>query len=228
MCLGHGWYLSADFQLFIISPFIIFIIFKYGKKFLMIPAILFLGTIICVISISTVLDIEIPSPLASDNYLDFIYYATHTRSGPWFLGIILGYFLFTNRGKKIVINSFINGFMWIFSITVLISVVFSQLGFFGAADTIHRAYHVSFLALHRNLWAAALCWIIFACQSLKTGGIIRWFLSLPQWQPISRMGLSMYLLGTLYQLYMILNQRAPLYLNFWHVVRGLFCSREQN
>ncbi|XP_070501268.1 nose resistant to fluoxetine protein 6-like [Chironomus tepperi] len=218
MCLNHGWYLSADFQLFIISPFIIFIIHKYGKKFLIIPALLFLSTIIYLISISIVYDIGMPAPSANQHYLDFIYFPTHSRAGPWFVGIILGYYLFINQGRKIAISKIFNGFMWIFSLSVLFSVVFLQLGFSSATDEIPRGYHITFLAFHRNLWGVALCWIIFACQNLKTGGIIRWFLSLPQWQPISRMGLSMYLVGAVYQVMMILNQRVPLYLNVWQLV----------
>lgn len=218
MCLNHGWYLSADFQLFIISPFIILIIYKYGKKFLLIPVALFLATIIYLISISIVFDIGMPAPSASQNYLDFIYFPTHSRAGPWFVGMILGFFLFRVQGKKIAISQILNGFMWIFSLSMLFSVVLLQLGFSSATESISRAYHISFLALHRNLWSVALCWIIFACQNLKTGGIIRWFLSLPQWQPISRMGLSMYLVGAVYQVTMILNQRVPLYMNFWQFV----------
>lgn len=218
MCLNHGWYLSADFQLFIISPFIILIIYKYGKKFLLIPAVLFMATIIYLISISIVFNISMPSPSASQHYIDFIYFPTHSRAGPWFVGMILGYFLFRTQGKKIIINKFLNGFMWIFSVSVLFSVIFLQLGFSSATDTIPRGYHVSFLALQRNIWGVTLCWIIFACQNLKTGGIIRWFLSLSQWQPISRMGLSMYLIGAVYQVMMILNQRVPLYMNLFHFV----------
>jgi peptidoglycan/LPS O-acetylase OafA/YrhL len=224
MCLNHGWYLSADFQLFIISPFIILILHKYGKKLLIIPALLFLATVIYIISISIVFEIGMPAPSTSQNYLDLIYFPTHSRAGPWFVGIILGYCLFRIQGKTIVISKFLNAFMWIFSLSVLFSMAYLQVGFTSATDVIHRAYHISFLALHRNLWAIALCWIIFACQNLKTGGIIRWFLSLPQWQPISRMGLSMYLVGAVYQVMMILNQRVPLYMNLWHVVSDFFLA----
>lgn len=34
MCIQHTWYLSADFQLFIISPFLLFLVHKFGKRFL--------------------------------------------------------------------------------------------------------------------------------------------------------------------------------------------------
>lgn len=33
MCLNFSWYLSADFQLFIISPFLVYPAIKYGKKY---------------------------------------------------------------------------------------------------------------------------------------------------------------------------------------------------
>jgi peptidoglycan/LPS O-acetylase OafA/YrhL len=221
MCLNHGWYLSADFQLFIVSPFIVCAIHKFGTKLLAVPAALCITTIIYIIAISFAFDIHMPSPTASGDYLKWIYYPTQSRAGPWFIGIVLGHFLYAHRGRTIKISALTNALMWILSLSTLCTVVLLQHAFSITADTSTGA-NAFFMALQRNLWACALCWIIFACQHLKTGGIVRWFLSLPQWQPISRMGLSMYIIGAVYQVLMILNQRVPLHLNAWHVVRNLF------
>jgi len=222
MCVNHSWYLSVDFQLFVISPFIIFLIHKYGNRCITVPAILCIGTMIYIFSIAMVFNIELPK-LASEagddpEYSKFIYFPTQSRAGPWFIGIILGYFLYVKRGEKIIINKFLNAFMWIASLSTLCTVAFLSFAFSISAREIPRASHASFMTLQRNLWAVAICWIVFACQNLKTGGIIRWFLSLPQWQPISRMGLSMYLISATYQVLTILNQRVPLYMNFWQLV----------
>lgn len=46
--------------------------------------------------------------------------------------------------------------------------------------------------LSHVLWAVALSWIIFACVH-GYGGPINWFLSWPQWQPLSRLSYSIYL-----------------------------------
>jgi peptidoglycan/LPS O-acetylase OafA/YrhL len=45
----------------------------------------------------------------------------------------------------------------------------------------------------RFLWACSIGWTIFACQQLKSGGVIRTFLSHRMWQPIAKLSLSIYL-----------------------------------
>ncbi|KAG5684553.1 hypothetical protein PVAND_013778 [Polypedilum vanderplanki] len=219
MCLNHGWYLSADFQLFLISPFLILLIHKFGKKFLALPIIFFLASLIYGLTIAFVFEMQIPTLNPGQgvvNYVRWFYFQTPPRSGPWFIGIILGYFLYENRGKTIKISSWLNAFMWILSLSALTTVVLLQHAFSISYNS-SIAAHAFYIAIQRNVWAVAICWIVFACQNIKTGGFIRWFLSLPQWQPISRMGLSMYITGAVYQVIMILNQRVPLFVNAWHV-----------
>lgn len=55
-----------------------------------------------------------------------------------------------------------------------------------------------YYAIEKSLWSLAICRIIFASHFHKTGGPIRWFLSLNMWQPFSKIGLSMYLICTKY------------------------------
>ncbi|KAG5684551.1 hypothetical protein PVAND_013777 [Polypedilum vanderplanki] len=219
LCVNHSWYLSVDFQLFLISPFIILLIHKFGKKLLLLPAILCLTSIIYALTMSFVFDmryITADPGEGLEHYLRMIYYQTLPRSGPWFMGIILGYFVYKNRGKTIKINALINALFWILSLSGLISAVIFQHVLSISTDTTTLS-NALFIALQRNVWAVGLCWIIFACQNIKTGGFIRWFLSLPQWQPISRMGLSMYITGAVYQVTMILNQRVPMFCVAWNV-----------
>ncbi|KAG5684550.1 hypothetical protein PVAND_013776 [Polypedilum vanderplanki] len=221
MCLNHAWYLSADFQLFLISPFIILLIHKFGKRLLALPTALCLMSIIYILVICFALDARIPT--ADEDYTGvsvytrWIYFQTQSRSGPWFIGIILGYILYENREKTIKISNRLNAFMWFLSLSALITVMMLQHAFMLSTGT-STAAHAFYIAIQRNVWAVGLCWIIFACQNVKTGGFIRWFLSLSQWQPISRMGLSMYITGAVYQIYMIYNQRVPLFFNFWNFI----------
>lgn len=45
----------------------------------------------------------------------------------------------------------------------------------------------------RELWAASICWIVFACHQLETGWLVRSFLSSTFWQPLSKLCLSIYI-----------------------------------
>lgn len=55
-----------------------------------------------------------------------------------------------------------------------------------------------FASLSRALWSLAVCYVIFACHQHQTGGLIRWFLSLDFWQPLSKIGLSVYIVHAIY------------------------------
>lgn len=65
-------------------------------------------------------------------------------------------------------------------------------------------------ALPRVAWPAALGFIVFACH-FGYGGIINWFLSLSQWQPISRLTYSMYLTHVIIMLLQERQIRASRY-----------------
>lgn len=77
-----------------------------------------------------------------------------------------------------------------------------------------NAFYTGF---YRNSWALASAWMIFACHN-GTGGIIKWFLELPQWQPIGRMGLSMYLLSFMFQHFHIMNAKQPYYFDEFDMI----------
>jgi peptidoglycan/LPS O-acetylase OafA/YrhL len=55
-----------------------------------------------------------------------------------------------------------------------------------------------YVSISRELWAASICWIIFACHQLKSGGALRRLLSNPLWQPFSKLCLSVYLVHFIY------------------------------
>lgn len=103
--------------------------------------------------------------------------------------------------------------MWILSIAILLAVLFVSFYFdqlMNKVDTTARFENALFLSTSRVVWCLAVAWLIFACQN-GTGGIIRWFLSLRQWQPLGKLGLSIYLVHYGYQFIVIYSQKKPLY-----------------
>lgn len=226
MCLNHGWYLSVDFQLFVISPLLIYPVWKYGWKIACSLPVLAVLSSVYVMVICMVFNLKVNT--SDDDEGDFfwklIYCATQGRMGPWLIGIFLGYFLHNARDKKISVSPAVNAILWILSLSTLAAVVvLAQPFHVPEAETslLANAFYISF---HRLAWAVALSWIIFACQALKTGGIVRWFLSLPEWQPIGRMSLSMYLVHVVYQLAMLTSQKNPITFEIWPVVSPFVCK----
>jgi peptidoglycan/LPS O-acetylase OafA/YrhL len=139
-----------------------------------------------------------------------VYFPAHHRLVPWVIGIMLGYFMYEKRGKKMKINRFIDAFLWIFFISLFFFINFIYFPFVQEGfDTWYMLPHALYGSFFRVCWCLPIAWIIFACQN-GSGGIIRWFLSLRFWQPLGRMGLSIYLTHRVYQLITTHNQKQPM------------------
>lgn len=72
-------------------------------------------------------------------------------------------------------------------------------------------------ALPRVAWPTALSFIVFACH-FGYGGVVNWFLSLGQWQPISRLTYSVYITHVLVLLSLERQIRTSRFISDWIAV----------
>ncbi|KAG5670728.1 hypothetical protein PVAND_000972 [Polypedilum vanderplanki] len=211
ICLAHSWYLSVDFQLFILSPLLIYPAWKFGWKFLWLFFVLIIAVIVYTFLIAFSFEVAAYhlrlEQISTIAYYLFIYFPTHARMNPWLIGMLTGYFLYKNRDTKLKISGIWMFILWIISLCTIASVVIGFHPFMRLNNNTTTVFANAFyLATFRTAFACGVAWIIFACQN-KSGSFIRWFLSLPQWQPLARMGLSVYLVHPIYQSIIIFNQR---------------------
>jgi hypothetical protein len=123
------------------------------------------------------------------NFLKLTYY-THIRAVAWIAGMVLGYFTFFQKNQRIKINKFLNAALWILSISLIFTTIVGRIPIHIQRNNTTSREMIAFYHSSSKIgFIFALSWIIFACQQLKTGGIIKWFLSFPHWQPLGRMGL---------------------------------------
>lgn len=54
-------------------------------------------------------------------------------------------------------------------------------------------YFAIYQGFHRQLWALANAWIIYACIK-GYGGALNWFLSFPIWQPLAKLTYCIYII----------------------------------
>lgn len=198
MCLGHTWYLAVDMQLYVLSPLILIPIFKWKKKAIGGVIVLGLLLVACVFS-SIVLNkytvFSKTGNLGADTVeMRKIYYATHARTSPWFIGIIFGYFLYNSRGSRIKMSKLVVLAGWISAMALLLSGIFSLYPkVLPDAKPLTPIEGAIFLTSSRIAWPLALSWIVFACVN-GYGGPVDTFLSWPFWQPIARLSYSMYII----------------------------------
>ncbi|CRL06390.1 CLUMA_CG019121, isoform A [Clunio marinus] len=229
LCLNWTWYLSADFQLFLVSPILIYPAWRWKWKIFAVAfPIAMLSFLIYIFVVSITYEFLVfVGPLQSQGQFDYdrlLYYPTHARAGPWIIGMALGFIMYQLKGIKPHINKYLATFLWVASFSLLTVVVLGYFPFQQADEyfTINKIVNASYNAFYRSGWALSLAWIIFACHN-GYGGIINWFLSLPQFQPLARMSLSVYLSHRIFQIISVATIRQPIYLspfNLLHVYFG--------
>lgn len=106
----------------------------------------------------------------SINYQNRYYLLTHTRAGPWVIGVILGYFIFKIKQNEISfkLNRIIVFVFWGVCLGTLLACVL------GGHSTLRgkeydkwgNAVHI---ALVRTVWSIAISWIILACATSYGG-----------------------------------------------------------
>jgi peptidoglycan/LPS O-acetylase OafA/YrhL len=109
-----------------------------------------------------------------------------------------------------VVSQYVDAALWIISIGTLVAIL---IGLQPLQNTEHPATQLAnsfWLAFTRNNWGYSIAWIIFACH-FGSGGIIKWILEMPCWQPLGRMSLSFYLVHMIYQTFEIAARRVPFY-----------------
>lgn len=91
----QGWYLAVDFQLFFISPFIMYAYHKNKKIGWLISFGLFLGSVITAFVLIMVNDwrYPIPNPKFAPqlDFMDNFYYKPYVRASAYLMGIFTGF-----------------------------------------------------------------------------------------------------------------------------------------
>jgi len=200
MCLGQTWYLGNDMQFFIISPPIIFIMWKSPKVGKIVSGVLVLLSTVSAITVAWVNEFP-ASPLFQGmdfDYMRWYYFVPWCRFQPYICGMCLGFFLHHMRGKKLGINPVAAAWIWVVAFVIGSAVIYGLVPYqqslmdWPAPKTPTVAEASLYNGLHRLAWSIALSWVIIACVK-NLGGPINTFLSYRGWAPLARMSYCMYL-----------------------------------
>ncbi|XP_052756094.1 O-acyltransferase like protein-like [Galleria mellonella] len=216
MCVPHSWYLAIDFQLFLISPLILFWVVNGTRKSAWTTLV---TALLASLTGASIYNFTIgfkagpvtfgPEREGQPNYLMYYYVNTLTRAPPFFVGMIFGYILHINRGKKLVIPKVQVALFWFLAIILSSAVICSNYPIlqedwdYHTVDDILNSYM-------RSVWALSVCWMILACAH-GYGGPINWILSHPMWKILGRLSYAMYLFH--YPLIIVVNGNSvvPVY-----------------
>ncbi|KAL9695310.1 hypothetical protein quinque_014595 [Culex quinquefasciatus] len=195
MCLPYTYYLSIDMQLYLISPLIIYFLWRYGSRSLSGVALLVLLSMTCVFATFLHNDFRLNPPMNPEREFQrarATYYATHARMSVWFCGIAFGFFLFRTRQAQVKWPVWIltAGSITATALTAVINFAVHEIYKPRQAAPVGDAFYE---ALHRVGWVVCIMWLIFMCVN-GYGSLLNDLFSWTFWQPLAKLSYCMYLL----------------------------------
>ncbi|CAH1100858.1 unnamed protein product [Psylliodes chrysocephalus] len=214
MCVMQTWYLHVDMQLYIFSPLIFWILKKYEKKGIAILLLTCAGSIVLCLFKLLQDDLLIIIERSHRSHInENTYYKTETRLVPWFMGTILGYILTRNNIGYIRLPKKINILLWILSLTVMIICVFGN-HYSLKSPEYARIQSIIYLTLFRPIFALAVWWVIWACQT-NHGGFINTILSLPIFRLMNKFTYNIFLFNLSIAFVVAFSAKAPVYVDLY-------------
>ncbi|XP_050307252.1 nose resistant to fluoxetine protein 6-like [Anthonomus grandis grandis] len=202
MCMAHTWYLSADWQLFLISPIILIpvaILIKTHFKWIMGHLLIF----------NLLVGTALPMVLKMFYHNSSNLFETHTRLNVYFMGFMLGVYMREKQDSKWRLSKATNLLFWVTALLILIATTLAykevQLARYYDNDFTYDMYFV----LLRVFWSLGLAWVIFACHS-GYGGFVNQMLTTPTMQVLSKLTFCMYITHACPILYLRLTVKAPI------------------
>ncbi|XP_071956995.1 nose resistant to fluoxetine protein 6-like [Antedon mediterranea] len=194
-CIGWSWYLANDMQFYIISPFVIYLLYHYffvGVAFWSGLLITCFGSLIGISMKYSIYAGLLPqTPDQRTLGADVIYIRPYTRISTYLVGMALGYILYKYK-DRVRMPRFVAIMGWLAATGIALAVVYGLYGTYHG-NPINKAGSVVYITLCRFSWSVALGWVAFACVT-GYGGPVNTLLSWSFWIPLSRINYCAYLL----------------------------------
>ncbi|PNF21712.1 hypothetical protein B7P43_G10359 [Cryptotermes secundus] len=213
-CVPQSWYLSVDMQLFLLSPIVLYPLWKWPRKWnILLLGTLAIGGVVSPFIISYVE--EVSANLFTANLLgggiQKLYIAAYSRFGPWIIGVIFGYLVYEAKRKELKLSLIQITAGWILSTVAMLASLDGIYSFYqpDADKTILESAFYN--GLFRNVWAFGVGMTIFMCVT-GYGGAANTLLSWRVITPLSRLTYCVYLTHASYQVVESYSARTPIYI----------------
>ncbi|KAL7011770.1 hypothetical protein ACKWTF_014440 [Chironomus riparius] len=178
-CFGTYWFATVLFQLYFITPFILFILNKLKSQF---------GKILMLLMLITTFVPGFMTGMTNNSFYSFLYIEALSRSYPYLVGLF--YYRITSGSGKLASNTQTK-LAWI---ATTLTLIVPLIPFFSESMTIEIS-NIFYIPI-RIFWPFALCWIVHVCHN-GFGRIVNNILSANILVPVSNLSLGIYLVNVL-------------------------------
>ncbi|XP_068082949.1 nose resistant to fluoxetine protein 6 [Anabrus simplex] len=232
LCILQSWYLSADMQLFLLAPLIVYPMWRWPRIGKVLLGVLILISILVPFLITYVY--QYPGIFGTGlhntvivTYSKYVYFTTHNRMSPYLVGMSLGYVFHKIGDEPLKLAKVWVILGWCCSLTVVIAVVFGPYRLMQ--ETLYSQLESSIYGgLHHLAWGTAWMWVVFACHK-GYGGPVNSLLSAKVFRPIGRLTYGIYLTHLVVLMYNNATLRTAPYLTTYYLklVQGLLVGVER-
>ncbi|XP_077501063.1 nose resistant to fluoxetine protein 6-like isoform X1 [Amblyomma americanum] len=218
---GHFWYLSVDFQFFLVTLPILLLLKKRPKVAVGVLALLSLvGCSIATWQVAAsrktpfiVLVTESLSTFLETGYYYYFYPFYHAVC--YFTGCIT--FFLVSRFKTRKISLPLQAAAWCVAVSCGMGCIFMKTAWYRTRDPTTELGKLSAAFFDRILWSVFLSWITVACATGR-GGFVNTFLSWSPFTPLSRLAFGVYLIHLLFiQLFLCISRERLFFSHFFAV-----------
>ncbi|XP_072397889.1 nose resistant to fluoxetine protein 6-like [Diabrotica undecimpunctata] len=224
LCMFQSWYLAVDYHLFIVAPFVIYVLWKKPKIGI---AVLVLCTVVSVLAPFTITYVDSLDPtvmayppeiedLGRNFYFVNYYIKTHMRCSSYCIGLFYAYLVYTIQRDSKKIPGYVIVCGWILAIVAGVGSMVSVVFFYQPDHSPNILENAVYSALHRICWALAIGWIMFVCIT-GNATYINKFLSHKFFIPASRLTYCAYLANGLVEIYSSGVNRQPMYMSIFEL-----------
>ncbi|CAG7728020.1 unnamed protein product [Allacma fusca] len=229
LCYPESWYLANDMQFFLLSPLLIYPLWRFK--------LIGVGTT-CLAAIASIVVSAVvthqmewaPTVIYSipfKNYFVGYYMKPWNRFGTYVVGIVLGYILYLrlkNPTKFKAIPKVVVIVGWILSTFLALGVIFGGMYYFdpkNEEETFTSVHAAIYAGIHRQVFSVSIAWVVFACVT-GNGGWVNSLLSWKVFMPLGRLTFCMYITAYRLQLIYHLMQPHPVHLSVYNTVYMFF------
>ncbi|KAH6934090.1 hypothetical protein HPB50_020028 [Hyalomma asiaticum] len=195
--LVHTWYLSSDFQLFVVA-LLTLMVFR-GHKMALVAAFIVLSLLGCAVGTWVVAHYSLypflvfPSPIVDMIWKtnDYYYARPYYHAVCFFSGCLT--FLLMSDFKERKITKLMQVAGWCVAVSCGLISVFAKFAWYRDPNLTSEAITLFAAFFDRILWSVLLIWITLACSSGRAGFVGR-FLSWNAFVPLSKLSFGVYLI----------------------------------